>query len=345
MNVLRTAVLTHTAGADSARAGRHLARLGFPPVYVVNTDTQADALSAFRFLSQDTDVVVVVEPDMPLRLALNAGAEDAGATVGRTQVVFWHAADIPLFEKTAKTVFHRGKPQIGVYVLKTFNVTVEEIQELLKNLTFRKMQVEFKPSLLECDVQLKYPLSTPEADLKAAVDKLTRALSAHVYGVGSVTLAEAASALLHEKGKKVAFCESFTGGGLAAEMVAVPGASDVLISSVVAYTDAAKVGYLGVPEKTIAQFTAVSKEVAFEMCLAALESTGADIAVATTGFAGPAGGRVGECYIALGGAGNKDNRDSIHLYKFKFAGTREDITKMGIKHALHLLYKQVKAIK
>ena len=86
---------------------------------------------------------------------------------------------------------------------------------------------------------------------------------------------------------KAATAESCTGGMIAKLITDVPGASDVFEYGIVSYSDRIKNRYLGVPEDTLHEFTAVSEQTARAMALGALENSGADIALSTTGYAGP----------------------------------------------------------
>lgn len=95
--------------------------------------------------------------------------------------------------------------------------------------------------------------------------------------------------LLREKHWTVTTVESCTGGAISAAIVDVPGASDVLREAFVTYCDEAKHELVGVSWKTLAEYTAVSRETAEEMALGGAERAGADVALSATGVAGPGG--------------------------------------------------------
>jgi nicotinamide-nucleotide amidase len=107
------------------------------------------------------------------------------------------------------------------------------------------------------------------------------------------SLAEAALALyraLLGHGLRIACAESCTGGLVTAAITDIPGSSAVLWGGVAAYSNECKVALLGVAAGAIAEFGAVSREVAAAMAEGALAASGADIALAVTGIAGPDGG-------------------------------------------------------
>ena len=91
-------------------------------------------------------------------------------------------------------------------------------------------------------------------------------------------------------GRRIAVAESCTGGLVGAALTEIPGSSDVFEASFVTYADEAKISILGIHGSTIETFGAVSPAVARAMALGALKHSGADIAVAITGIAGPGGG-------------------------------------------------------
>jgi nicotinamide-nucleotide amidase len=106
------------------------------------------------------------------------------------------------------------------------------------------------------------------------------------------TLDEAAALLAALRAKRLtlATAESCTGGLIAAALTAIAGSSATLLCGYVTYSNEAKAAMLGVEPGVIARVGAVSEEVARAMAAGALERSGADLAVACTGVAGPGGG-------------------------------------------------------
>lgn len=145
--------------------------------------------------------------------------------------------------------------------------------------------------------------------------------------------------LLQEKKVTLATAESCTGGMLASRIIDVPGVSEVFKAGFVTYANEAKQNLIGVKEDTLAQFGAVSEQTAREMVLGAIKAAKADMAVATTGIAGPGGGTkekpVGLVYIACGSA------DDIIVERCLFSGSRKEIRQASVEHALGMLYKEI----
>ena len=91
------------------------------------------------------------------------------------------------------------------------------------------------------------------------------------------------------QGITIATAESCTGGMVAAALTDVAGSSDVFDRGFVTYSNAAKVAMLGVRAATLAEFGAVSEQVAVEMAEGALRQSTATLTVSITGIAGPGG--------------------------------------------------------
>ena len=131
-----------------------------------------------------------------------------------------------------------------------------------------------------------------------------RALFGHkIYGADIASLEEAVFSLLRERGLTLGSAESCTGGLIAKRMTDLPGSSAVFRGGVVSYTNAVKEGVLGVPHALLEEHGAVSEPVARAMAEGARRVLGCDIAVSTTGVAGPdsdeRGNPVGLVYVAI----------------------------------------------
>ncbi|MBI2346335.1 MAG: nicotinamide-nucleotide amidohydrolase family protein [Deltaproteobacteria bacterium] len=120
------------------------------------------------------------------------------------------------------------------------------------------------------------------------------------------TLAAGVGQLLQGRGMTIAVAESCTGGHFADQLTNVPGASGWFVGGVVAYSNAVKTLWLGVPEELLQRHGAVSAEVAGAMAEGVRRSAGTTLGLAVTGIAGPSGGTpakpVGTVYIALAAA-------------------------------------------
>lgn len=90
--------------------------------------------------------------------------------------------------------------------------------------------------------------------------------------------------------RRIALAESCTGGLVAAAITEIPGSSEVLEVSLVTYSNEAKSALLQVSSDVIDTFGAVSIATAWSMARGVLDASGADVAVAITGVAGPGGG-------------------------------------------------------
>jgi nicotinamide-nucleotide amidase len=138
------------------------------------------------------------------------------------------------------------------------------------------------------------------------------------------------------KGRTLGLAESCSGGLLAARITDLPGASAYMAGGVVAYSNEAKAELLGVEEALIAEHGAVSPQVAEAMAVGALARFGADVAVSTTGIAGPDGGSeekpVGYvCFHARLADGTSIARDPT------IPGGRADVRERSALVGMHLL--------
>jgi nicotinamide-nucleotide amidase len=138
---------------------------------------------------------------------------------------------------------------------------------------------------------------------------------------------------LAERGWRLATAESCTGGLVAGAVTDVAGSSQWFDRGFVTYSNEAKVDLLGVSTDTLARHGAVSEATVREMAAGALARSRADIAVAITGVAGPAGGApdkpVGLVWFAWAVRGRPVDAESR-----RFAGDRAAIREASVGEAL-----------
>lgn len=137
---------------------------------------------------------------------------------------------------------------------------------------------------------------------------------------------------------KLAAAESCTGGWIAQVITAVPSASEWFDRGFVTYTEKSKQEMLGVKEKTIKEFDAVSKEVAHEMAEGALKRSEAQVSISVTGNAGPTTGTSNKS-VGLVWFGFAREGFATETVKQHFGGDREAIRKQAVEFALTYLYE------
>ncbi|MBV2209208.1 MAG: CinA family protein [Thermomonas sp.] len=153
-------------------------------------------------------------------------------------------------------------------------------------------------------------------------------------------LAEALGQQLLAARQMLVTAESCTGGWIAKCMTDVPGSSGWFDCGMAAYSYEAKQALLGVRPETLEQFGAVSRETVVEMVSGALVHSGATIAVAVTGIAGPGGGSddkpVGTVWIGWKRRGGYARAEVFH-----FAGDRDAVRRQTVTKALQGLAAQL----
>jgi|TARA_R100001369_G_scaffold4961_7_gene13987 nicotinamide-nucleotide amidase len=145
-------------------------------------------------------------------------------------------------------------------------------------------------------------------------------------------LAQRLGRLCKQLDVEVTTAESCTGGGIASAITEVAGSSAYFTTGYVTYANAAKTRLLGVPEAMLAEHGAVSKEVVKAMVLGACNESGAGLAVAVSGVAGPEGGSaekpVGTVWLAWGDAAAQEAEC------FHFPGDRQSVREQAVRQAL-----------
>lgn len=145
---------------------------------------------------------------------------------------------------------------------------------------------------------------------------------------------------LKKENKTMATIESCTGGLIGKLITDIPGASQVYPGGFISYANSIKEKLVGIKKETLEKYGAVSEQVAVEMALGGIKTTGADFSIAVTGIAGPDGGSdekpVGTVYIALA---EKQTR-TIYCARLYMPIGRERFRKAVVYSAFLALYQR-----
>ena len=221
------------------------------------------------------------------------------------------------------------------YVFKVFGLAKNDVLDRLDKLG---KYVSRKCETLNLDTKIVLDFA-PKCAKSMVSDTLTRfkeLFGDYIYANADQSLAKTVVDLLNSLGKTLSTAESITGGMIASSIVDIAGASSVLKEGVVTYSNSSKSSRLSINPHFIDEHGAVSQQVAQEMARG-LRQNGSDIAVATTGFAGPTAddGQVGLCYVGI------STERGVSVYKNVFSGDRNSIRSQAANMALYLVLKTI----
>lgn len=218
----------------------------------------------------------------------------------------------------------------------------EKLVSLLESIK-NDLSCEFDYSIEELSKDIKLELSFNGINSSNRAEVIRRLISSskdEFYAEYDVSLSERLFDALKLKKLKLATAESFTAGNVVSSIIKFSGASEVIDEGIVCYSNESKMKRLGVKKESLVRNGAVSSVVAYEMALGLLSTGRCDVAIATTGIAGPnsddTSKPVGLCYIAIG------MKDGIHTYKYNFKGNREKVTNLAKNTATYLAIKKIK---
>ena len=192
--------------------------------------------------------------------------------------------------------------------MRTFGLPESVVGEKLAGVEddFKGVTIGYRAHFPEIEVKVLAKAASHSAAREVcerATAEVRARLGAYVFGEAEDTFPGVVGRLLRARGWTLAIAESCTGGLVGHMLTREPGASDFLVLDAVTYANSAKSKVLGVDEETIRWHGAVSSEVAAAMAQGARRVSGADVALALTGVAGPSGGSeqkpVGTVFIAL----------------------------------------------
>ncbi|MGB7684908.1 MAG: nicotinamide-nucleotide amidohydrolase family protein, partial [Solirubrobacterales bacterium] len=244
---------------------------------------------------------------------------------------------VALETEEVRGVLSRATPLLG-YTMRMFGVPESEIAKSLREIEAEGTDlgaVEVTTCLRRGEIEIDVRYRDGSAAVAEAVrEGLAERHRDQTFSLDGETVDAQVAKLL--RGRTLGLAESCSGGLLAARITTLPGASQYTAGSVVAYSNQAKAGLLGVEEALIEEHGAVSPEVAEAMAIGALERFDADVAVSITGIAGPDGGSAEKpvgyvCFNARLADGTVIARDPT------IPGNRADIRERSALVGMHLL--------
>lgn len=200
-------------------------------------------------------------------------------------------------------------PVIIHQFINTIGIPESDLAEKLQSwieLLPKDIALAFLPSLGNVKLRLTIvgedKLKCEEAILKET-EKAIKIIKPYIHSTDESSISESIHNLLIDKKLTISTAESCTGGNVAKTLISNSGSSNYYIGGIVSYSNDSKINELKVKASTLQKHGAVSEETAIEMVKGVQQKFNTDIAISTTGIAGPDGGTtekpVGTIWIAI----------------------------------------------
>lgn len=252
---------------------------------------------------------------------------------------------VPMFEASVLPYLEkRSGFTLKSKMLRIFGKGESSVEYELRDIMANQTNPTIAPYALNGEMKLRVTArcragEDADAIMRPMINEVKQRIGDYIYSYDGLELHEEIARLLSKSGLTIAVAESCTGGMLAAKLISVPGSSNWFKEGCITYSNESKMRRLGVKKEALDKFSAVSEEVAAQMAEGIRLSSGADIGISTTGYAGPDGGSVdkpiGTVFIGI------STNEKSFVKRLKLTGSRERIRSMACLNALDILRRNI----
>lgn len=228
-----------------------------------------------------------------------------------------------------------------------FGMGESSVENILRSLMENSENPTVAPYCKEGEVRLRVTAKAKNSEkaykmCSETVEKILQTeVASAIYGIDTDSIEEELVKRLKESGKTIATAESCTGGLIAKRITDISGSSAVFLGGCVTYANSAKEGLIGVSHESLLKYGAVSEQVALEMARGVRRAVGADIAISTTGIAGPDGGTpdkpVGTVWVGI----SSEKGDRAVLLHLSPRRERSYIRTLTASNALYMALSEI----
>lgn len=240
-----------------------------------------------------------------------------------------------------------GNPVLTSKMVKMVGIGESAMEEIILDLIHNQSNPTIAPYASRGEVSLRITAKSCSEDdnqklIEQTLSKVKERLGEYIYGYDTDKLENVVGRILKSIGWRLALAESCTGGLIAHRITNIAGSSDYYLGGINSYSNDLKINLLGVPERIIAQYGAVSKETARAMAMGIRKVTGAEVGIGVTGIAGPGGTTpekpVGLTYFAIDLPGY--SQVERRVFPFERIGNKE----AAAQSVLTLLWQSLRKI-
>lgn len=244
-----------------------------------------------------------------------------------------HAEELKsmFFKSVLPYLIQKSTNTTKTYVFKTFGLSKQELNSILKEQikNKNKIQIICNEKLLDAEILINCPASLKQEIVENFISLVFNKINHYLYAETDTTMYERAYDLLSINNLTLSIAEDITAGNFSSKFFkSNEKASDILIESYITPTVSSKTKVLGVDKDVLGEKPDY-EEVAYEMALGALENSGSDFVISTTGDI-----QNGKCYIGIG------NTQGIHVFNEEISGDlSQKIEKITSYTFFHLIKK------